>query len=221
LLFFYRTTPIGVVKGCARKARLRPFGRLRPLTTPLRRVRSAPGNSAQMTGAKIMSQLSFPIDSSLLVRDAHGRYVLATAEQILDAARQVIDQRMRPGTPLTSPRAVREFLSAKLAGFQYEVFAVIFVDCHHRLLEYTEMFRGTLDQAPVFPREIIKEALARNAASIIVAHCHPSGSPTFSSADESLTRRLRDALELVGLKILDHVLVAGNTTTSMAELGLL
>jgi len=208
-------------QGLRVQARLRPFGRLRPLTAQLRRVWSTPGNSAQMTGAKIMSQLSLSIDSSLLVRDAHGRYVLATPEQILDAARQVIDQRMPRGTSLTSPRAVREYLSAKLAGYQYEVFAVLFLTTHHKLIAYAEMFRGTIDSAPVFPREVAREALRHNSAAVILSHVHPSGSSTFSSADESITKVLREALSLVGVKVVDHVLVAGNSTTSMAELGLL
>jgi DNA repair protein RadC len=168
-----------------------------------------------------MSQLSLSIDSSLLVRDARGRYLLATAEQILDAARQVIDQRMHRGTAMTSPRAVCDFLRAKLSGFTHEVFAVLFLDHQHRLIAYAEMFRGTIDQASVYPREVVKEALAHNAAAVIFSHNHPSGSPIPSGADEAITRRLREALALVNIKVLDHIVVAGNDTTSMAESGLL
>ncbi|MBT1118131.1 hypothetical protein JR049_33055 [Pseudomonas aeruginosa] len=118
-----------------------------------------------------MSQLSFSsFDSSLMVRDTQGRYLLATAEQILDAARQAIERKMQRGTSFTSPAAVKEYLCAKLAGFEHEVFAVLFLDTHHRLIEYAEMFRGTIDGASVYPRELVKEALRHNAAAVIIAH---------------------------------------------------
>lgn len=101
-----------------------------------------------------MSQLSFPsFDSSLLVRDAHGRYLPASAGDILEAARQVIDQKMQRGAEFTSPAAVKEYLRTKLAGFEHEVFAVLFMDTRHRLIEYREMFHGTIDGASVYPRE--------------------------------------------------------------------
>ena len=118
-----------------------------------------------------MSQLSFSsFDSSLMVRDAQGRYLLATAEQILEAARQAIEHKMQRGASFTSPVAVKEYLRAKLAGFEHEVFAVLFLDTQHRLIEYAEMFRGTIDSASVYPRELVKEALRLNAAAVIVTH---------------------------------------------------
>src|SRR5690554_2660827 len=93
-----------------------------------------------------MTQLSFSsFDSSLLVRDAQGRYLLASVDQILDAARQVIDQKIQRGMSFTSPAAVKEYLCTKLAGFEHEVFTVLFLDSQHRLIEYTEMFRGTIE----------------------------------------------------------------------------
>ncbi|GKX47813.1 JAB domain-containing protein [Pectobacterium carotovorum] len=122
-----------------------------------------------------MSQLSFSsFDSSLMVRDAEGRYLLATAEQILEAARQAIERKMQRGTSFTAPAAVKEYLRAKLAGFEHEVFAVLFLDTQHRLLEYAEMFRGTTDGASVYPRELVKEALRLNAAAVIVSHSSAS-----------------------------------------------
>ncbi|WP_073665937.1 JAB domain-containing protein [Pseudomonas aeruginosa] len=118
-----------------------------------------------------MSQLSFSsFDASLMVRDAQGRYLLATADQILEAARHAIEQKMQRGASFSSPAAVKEYLRAKLAGFEHEVFAVLFLDTQHRLIEYAEMFRGTIDSASVYPRELVKEALRLNAAAVIVSH---------------------------------------------------
>ena len=106
-----------------------------------------------------MSQRSLSSDASLLVRDGRGRYLPASADQILDAARRVIDQKMRRGAEFSSPETVKEYLRTKLAGFDHEVFAVLFLDARHRLIEYVEMFRGTIDGAEVHPREVVKEAL--------------------------------------------------------------
>lgn len=169
-----------------------------------------------------MSQLSFSsFDSSLLVRDAQGRYLPASVDQILKAARQVIDQKMQRGTVFMSPVLVKEYLGPKLAGFEHEVFAVLFLDSQHRLIEYVEMFRGTIDSASVHPREVVKEALRFNAAAVIFSHNHPSGNPAPSQADKLLTQRLKDALALVDVRALDHIIVAGDATTSFAERGLL
>lgn len=169
-----------------------------------------------------MSQLSFSsFDATLLVRDAHGCYVLATTEQILDAARQAIDQKMQRGASFSSPAAVGEYLRTKLAGLDCEVFSVLFLDTQHRLIEYVEMFRGTIDSASVHPREVVKEALRLNAAAVILSHNHPSGRPDPSEADKVLTLRLKSALALVDVRALDHVIVAGSVTTSLAEHGLI
>ncbi len=169
-----------------------------------------------------MSQLSFSsFDSSLMVRDTQGRYLLATAEQILDAARQAIERKMQRGTSFTSPAAVKEYLCAKLAGFEHEVFAVLFLDTRHRLIDYVEMFHGTIDAAEVHPREVVKLALRLNAAAVIVSHNHPSGNPEPSAADKAMTAQLRQGLALVDVRTLDHVIVAGSRTTSFAERGLL
>ena len=169
-----------------------------------------------------MSQLSFSsFDASLMVRDAQGRYLLATADQILEAARQAIEHKMQRGASFSSPAAVKEYLRAKLAGFEHEVFSVLFLDSQHRLIEYAEMFRGTIDSASVYPRELVKAALRHNAAAVIISHNHPSGNPEPSRADEALTTQLRQALALVDVRTLDHIIVAGSRTTSFAERGLL
>ncbi|HGM6158442.1 TPA: DNA repair protein RadC [Pseudomonas aeruginosa] len=168
-----------------------------------------------------MSQLSFSsFDDALLVRDAQGRYLPASVDQILEAARQAIEQKMQRSAEFTSPVLVKEYLRTKLAGFEHEVFAVLFLDTRHRLIEYAEMFRGTIDSASVYPREVVKEALRLNAAAVIVSHNHPSGNPEPSGADRALTQQLTQALALVDVRVLDHVIVAGHTTTSFAERGL-
>ncbi len=128
---------------------------------------------------------------------------------------------MDVGGPAWTEAAVKEYLRAKLAGFEHEVFAVLFMDTQHRLIEYAEMFRGTIDGASVYPRELVKEALRLNAAAVIVSHNHPSGNPEPSGADRTLTQRLKEALGLVDVRVLDHIIVAGTDTTSFAERGLI
>ena len=168
-----------------------------------------------------MSQLTLSFDTPLMVRDGRGRYRPADADQILEAARQVIEQKMQRGAEFTSPVVVKDYLRAKLAGFEHEVFAVLFLDTQHRLIEYIEMFRGTIDGASVYPREVVKEALRLNAAAVIFSHNPPSGNPEPSRADEAITKRLKDALALMDVRTLDHVIVAGSDTTSFAERGLI
>ncbi|MEB2400808.1 MAG: DNA repair protein RadC [Alcaligenaceae bacterium] len=169
-----------------------------------------------------MSQLSFSsVDDALLVRDAQGRYLQASVDQILEAARQAIELKMQRGAEFTSPAQVKEYLRNKLAGFEHEVFAVLFLDTRHRLIEYRELFHGTIDSASVYPREVVKEALRLNASAVILAHNHPSGNPEPSQADRVLTQRLKDALAIVEVRSLDHIIVAGTETVSFAERGVL
>lgn len=158
---------------------------------------------------------------SLLVADRSGRTRPATDDEILDAARSILAQRVRRGRPLTSPRHTREYLRLHLASLQHEVFAILFLDNRHRVIEFTPLFRGTVDGASVHAREVVKEALARNAAAVILAHNHPSGIAEPSQADELITARLRDALALVDVRVLDHFVVTGDAIISFAERGLL
>ncbi|HEX7052439.1 MAG TPA: DNA repair protein RadC [Burkholderiales bacterium] len=139
----------------------------------------------------------------------------------LELARRVIDERMRQEDPLTSPGAVRDYLRLTLASQPREVFVCLWLDAQHRVLEVEEMFRGTLTQTSVYPREIVKAALGANAAAVIFAHNHPSGVAQPSQADELLTRSLKEALALVDVRVLDHFVVAGNQAISFAERGLL
>jgi len=117
-----------------------------------------------------------------------------------------VSRRVRLGTHLSSPKATRDYLSLKLGSLEREVFAVIFLDKRHRLISYQEMFQGTIDGASVHPREVVKEALKQNAAAVILAHPHPSGVAEPSQADEFITQRLKDALSLVDIRVLDHLL---------------
>lgn len=162
---------------------------------------------------------SSSFDSPLFVRDARRRYQLASADQILAAARQVVDLRMRRGAMFASPTEVRGFFRDKLAGLEREVFAVAFLDTRHRLINYAELFQGTVDGAEVHPREVVRGALLHNAAALIVAHNHPSGSPEPSAADRAVTARLKQALALVDVRLLDHIIVGGHETVALAERG--
>jgi DNA repair protein RadC len=158
---------------------------------------------------------------NLFVRGANGAAEPATSEQILTAARQVLASRVRRGALLTSPQRVREYLTVKLGALDHEVFGLILADTRHRVIEYVELFRGTIDGASVHPREVVKLALAKQAAAVILVHNHPSQVSEPSHADEAITRRLREALALVDVRILDHLIVAGSEVLSFAERGLI
>ena len=168
-----------------------------------------------------MSQLSLSLDSSLLVRDVAGDYRPANADEVLQAAQRILCAQLRGREVLTSPQAVRDFLRVKLGGLEHEVFAVLMLDAQNRLIEYVELFRGTVSQASVYPREVVKESLAFNAAAVIFCHNHPAGVAEPSRADEVLTQTLKTALSLVDVRVLDHLIVASNDVMSFAERGLL
>jgi DNA repair protein RadC len=140
---------------------------------------------------------------------------------VIELARRSIKEDLKAGTALTSPGAVRDYLRLALGALPHEVFICIWLDAQHRAIRFQEAFQGTLTQTSVYPREIVKAALANNAAAVIFAHNHPSGVAQPSQADELLTRNLRDALALVDVKVLDHFVIAGNQAISFAERGLL
>jgi len=139
----------------------------------------------------------------------------------IELARRSIEEKLQSGAALNSPGAVRDYLRLALGGKLHEVFVCIWLDAQHRVIKFDEPFRGTLTQTSVYPREIVKAALAANAAAVIFAHNHPSGAAQPSQADELLTRSLKEALALVDVKVLDHFIVAGNHALSFAERGLL
>jgi DNA repair protein RadC len=127
----------------------------------------------------------------------------------------------KPGAALTAPSAVRDYLQLSIADRAHEIFCVVFVDAQHRAMAIEEMFRGSLMQTSVYPREVVKAALMHNAAAVILAHNHPSGNAEPSRADESLTKVLQSALALVDVKVLDHIVIGATASTSFAERGLL
>ena len=162
-----------------------------------------------------------PSTQELLVRNEDGTYRQATADEVLRHARQVLSRWVRRGATMSSPEAVKDFLRLRIGTLDHELFAVLFLDAQNRIIEIKDMFRGTLTQTSVYPREVVKDALALNAASVILAHNHPSGLAEPSRADELLTQALKTALALVDVRVLDHLVVAAAHTISFAERGLL
>lgn len=139
----------------------------------------------------------------------------------LELGRRYLLSDLRRGDILANPDATRRFLQARLRGYPHEVFACLFLDNRHRVIDYEALFRGTLDGASVHPREVVKAALGHNAAAVILAHNHPSGVAEPSQADLHLTRRLREALGLVDIRVLDHLVIGDGEAVSFAERGLL
>lgn len=150
-----------------------------------------------------------------------GESKFVQLQAIFEMSRRALLEQMQQRDILTSPQAVRQYLSLKIGALPREVFMVIFLDAQHRVLAVEELFSGTLTQTSVYPREVVKRSLHHNAAAVIFAHNHPSGVPEPSQADESLTEALKAALNLVDIRVLDHFIVAGNQVLSFAERGLL
>jgi DNA repair protein RadC len=144
-----------------------------------------------------------------------------THEQTIQRALAILADRMRDGPALTAPDTVRDYLRLLLHDRGHEVFVCLFLDAQHRVIATEELFRGTLAQTSVYPREVVKATLAHNAAAVVFAHNHPSGVCEPSRADELLTQTLKQALALVDVKVLDHFVVAGAASVSFAERGLL
>jgi DNA repair protein RadC len=140
---------------------------------------------------------------------------------VLELARRALAEQLKDKTIFDTPQAVRDYLQLQLGSRPHEVFAVLFLDSQHRLIALEEMFRGTLTQTSVYPREVVVRALALNAASVVLAHNHPSGTAKPSRADEVLTQTIKAALALIDVNVLDHFVVTSNLAVSMAELGLL
>ena len=156
---------------------------------------------------------------ALYVRSPTGRYARAEPETVLATARQIVGVRMQRGEMFTDPQVVCRYFQDKLAGQEREVFAAAMLDTRHRLISYVELFYGSIDGAEVHPRELVKQALRSNAAAVIVAHNHPWGDVTPSAADRAVTERLKQALRLVDIRLLDHVIVGGRDIASMAAMG--
>jgi DNA repair protein RadC len=157
----------------------------------------------------------------LYVRDERGQFVPASGELVLAGAQAYLRTKMRRGVPLTNPQVVRDFLKVTLAERDVEYFCLLLLDTRHRLLKFVELFRGTIDGASVHPREVVRTVLEAQAAAVVLAHNHPSQVGEPSHADELITRRLKDALALIDVRVIDHLIVAGTEVVSFAERGLL
>lgn len=159
--------------------------------------------------------------SSVSAAKGMGDAKYAKLMAALELSRRHYQQLMQLGPVVSSPTEVREFLRMRLRDLQHEVFCCLFLDNRHRVIKFEELFRGTIDGASVHPREVVKAALRHNAAAVIFAHNHPSGVSEPSQADELITKRLRDALLLVEVRVLDHIIVGDGECSSFAERGLL
>ncbi len=149
-----------------------------------------------------------------------GAAKYAQLQAVLEMGRRHLSERLRRGEALTSARQTADYLKAHLRDYPYEVFAALFLDSQHRVLAFEELFRGTIDGASVHPREVVRRALAHNAAAVILSHNHPSGIAEPSRADHQITTRLRDALALLDVRLLDHLIVGDGDCCSLAERGL-
>jgi DNA repair protein RadC len=202
------------------------------------KIKSNPESSAARNGNVKSSE-----GAALTLPEAHQKAAGVTSEQqatydtgrtepdvrareqedvIIEQALAILDMRMfKHGEALVSPRDSAAFLKLKLGAYPYEVFGCLFLDNRHRVLAFEEMFRGTLDGASVHPREVVRAALKHNAAAVIFSHNHPSGVAEPSAADRNITRQLRDALQLIGVRVLDHLVIGSGEPTSMAARGLI
>ncbi|MGE5452654.1 MAG: RadC family protein [Acidobacteriota bacterium] len=140
---------------------------------------------------------------------------------VMELARRSLHTDLQSQPVFSNPQAVKEFLQMQLGGRQHEVFGVLFLDAQHRLIAFEELFRGTLSQTSVYPREVVKQALAHNAGAVVLTHNHPSGVLEPSRADELLTQTLKSSLQLIDVRVLDHIVVGRSACLSFAERGLL
>ena len=150
-----------------------------------------------------------------------GRYKAATVAEVSMAYAEIANAKGKPGTVVKSPADSEAFLMLQLQDLEHEMFCVMFLDNREKVIAFEQMFRGTIDGTSVYPREVVKESLRYNAAAVILAHNHPSGVAEPSTADERITRRLKAALELVDIRLIDHIIVGAGKCVSLASRGLL
>lgn len=148
-----------------------------------------------------------------------GSAKYAQLQAVLELAKRHLGEALQRGDVLNSPELTKRYLSTRLRDYDYEVFACLFLDVRHRLISYEELFRGTIDGASVHPREVVRHALGHNAAAVVLAHNHPSGVAEPSDADRRITRRLQEALGLVDIRVVDHLVIGDQTAVSFAERG--
>jgi DNA repair protein RadC len=169
-------------------------------------------------------ETSAPGACAFQAADRPGEYRVirpVTVEELFAFTRERLEETFRRSDLLSSPQDTRRYLMTRLSTRKQEVFASVFLDNRHRVLAFEELFRGTIDGCSVHPREVVRRTLHHNAAAIIFAHNHPSGVAEPSRADQNLTRRLQEALTLIDVQVLDHIVVGGSETVSFAERGLL
>ena len=198
-----------VLPCCACADRVIPLPGIRCLATALTLLHKQGGNKMKLHG---------------FIKETDGSYTLSRAinnEDILSAAREILGRRFRRGKALTNAQASSDYLISQIAHLEHEVFLIVFLDNKHQILATEIMFQGTIDGASVYPREVVKRALQLNSAALILSHNHPSGNFNPSQADKAITQKLVDALKLVEIRILDHLIVAGTETYSFAEHGLI
>ena len=169
----------------------------------------------------IAGLLNAQLDELKQFKGMGGSAKRAELAAVLELARRAVAQQLQQREIFSSPGAVKHYLQLTLAGRPHEVFAVLFLDAQNRLVALEELFRGTLTQTSVYPREVVQQALHHRAAAVVLAHNHPSGTVQPSRADEALTQTLKAALALVDVRVLDHVIVAPGGALSMAEHGLI
>lgn len=212
------------------------------------RTKLAKGSAAALSEAELLAVLlqggrrsgdALALSARLLERHGNLRRLFNADERVIAAergigpvrlgllkvlpelAKRYFEQTLTAGQAIRSPADTESFLMARLRDLPHELFCCIYLDNRHRIIAFEELFRGTIDGTSVYPREVVKEALSVNAAAVILAHNHPSGVAEPSQADERITRRLKSALELVDIRLLDHLVIGDGTSTSLASRGLL
>ncbi|GAA0568061.1 DNA repair protein RadC [Halomonas salifodinae] len=162
--------------------------------------------------------------AKLVAGEVAGTYHVTapvTETDILQMARALARRRLAKGRKITQPVQAFDYLQTLMQDYEHEVFGALFLDCQHRIIRFEELFRGTIDAASVYPREVVKTALAHNAAAVILVHNHPSGNPESSDADRRITQRLKEALGLMEIRVIDHIVVGSEGSSSFAERGYL
>ena len=186
-----------------------------------------PGKNALQMGQELISTfggvsglLNTPAEALKKIKGL-GPAKRAEIVAVLELARRALACQLQEKTIFSNPQAIRDYLQLQLGSREHEIFAVLFLDASHRLIVLEEMFRGTLTQTSVYPREVVVRALALNAANVVLAHNHPSGTAQASRADEAITQTLKAALALIDVRVLDHFIVTRAAAVSMAEMGLI
>ena len=186
-----------------------------------------PGKNALQMGQELISTfggvsglLNTPAEALKKIKGL-GPAKRAEIVAVLELARRALACQLQEKTIFSNPQAIRDYLQLQLGSREHEIFAVLFLDASHRLIVLEELFRGTLTQTSVYPREVVVRALALNAANVVLAHNHPSGTAQASRADEAITQTLKAALALIDVRVLDHFIVTRTAAVSMAEMGLI